>query len=133
MIDFHRTTHHDSDVNKKPVNVLYEFLNNSFIQGFGIILLKCILDMIDTKVIILWALFYASMHNINYAFVQPITHKEHHIDPTTNYFMDIWDIIIGTKFDWSHIESHNHGIINLVVLTAGITLFEFYRQKQTIT
>jgi hypothetical protein len=118
--EFHAKTHHDSDINKQVQNVIYEFVNNAITQGLSLIVLKKLLDLIDNRVIVLWALFYATVHNFNYYFVKPITHKEHHLDDRTNYGIDIWDIIVGSKYDWTHIESHNHAAINLGVLTAII-------------
>ena len=38
----------------------------------------------------------------------------------TNYGIDIWDILIGSKYDWTHIENHNNTIINLIVITTII-------------
>jgi hypothetical protein len=38
----------------------------------------------------------------------------------TNYGIDIWDIIVGSKYDWKTIETHNHTAINLLVIAAVI-------------
>ena len=79
-----------------------------------------LLNLIDNRVVFLWAFFYATVHNINYIIVKPITHKEHHINDKTNYGIDIWDIIVGSKYDWNNIETHNHTAINLIIITAVI-------------
>lgn len=121
--EFHATTHHDTEVNKQYKNIALEFLNNMATQGMLLIAVKYFLNILDNRVIILWAFFYATVHNINYLYVKPTTHKEHHIDDKTNYGIDIWDIIIGSKYDWTNIETHNHTAINLIVITAVIMYF----------
>jgi hypothetical protein len=123
FMEFHATTHHDSSINKQYKNIALEFINNAVIQGLLLIILKYILNFIDNRVIILWAFFYATVHNINYSIVKPTTHVEHHINNATNYGIDIWDIIIGSKYDWTNIETHNHTAINLIVITAIIMFF----------
>jgi len=121
--EFHATTHHDTEINKQYKNIALEFLNNMATQGMLLIAVKYFLNILDNRVIILWAFFYATVHNINYLYVKPTTHKEHHIDDKTNYGIDIWDIIIGSKYDWTNIETHNHTAINLIVITAVIMYF----------
>jgi len=120
FMEFHDTTHHDTEINKKPTNIALEFLNNLATQGVLLIILKYVLNFIDNRVVFLWAFFYATVHNINYIIVKPSTHKEHHINDKTNYGIDIWDIIVGSKYDWNNIETHNHAAINLIVITAVI-------------
>ena len=124
FLDFHRTTHHDSDVNKKIINIFYEFMNNFLTQG-GIFILfiwfcnRCI----DMRVILLWALMYATAHNINYLFLKPTVHRDHHLHEDTNYGLDIADIIFDTKYDLTDIEDYNHISINLIVITAIMVYF----------
>lgn len=120
FMEFHDTTHHDTEKNKQPVNIALEFLNNLATQGLILIIIKYLLNFIDNRVVILWAFFYATVHNINYIVVKPSTHKEHHINDKTNYGIDIWDIIVGSKYDWNNIETHNHTAINLIIITAVI-------------
>jgi len=118
--EFHAKTHHDTDVNKSVKNISLEIINNIVTQGGALIILKFLLGLLDNRVILLWALFYATVHNINYNIVHPKTHQEHHINDKTNYGIDIWDIIVGSKYNWDNIETHNHAAINLIVITAGI-------------
>lgn len=115
--EFHSIVHHDSSINKTPKNIFLEFMNNIFMQGGAVIIIKYGLNLLDNRVIILWALYYATVHNINYNIKHPLTHQQHHINNTTNYGIDIWDIIIGSKYDWNEIETHNHTVINLIVIT----------------
>ena len=118
--EFHAKTHHDSDINKTKQNIALEFINNIVSQGGLLIIVKYFLDLIDNRVILLWALFYATVHNMNYNIVSPLTHKQHHMNDKTNYGIDIWDIIVGTKYEWDTIETHNHTAINIILITAVI-------------
>tara|TARA_B110000285_G_scaffold230309_1_gene296684 strand:- start:1467 stop:2222 length:756 start_codon:yes stop_codon:yes gene_type:complete len=120
VIDFHSVVHHDSTINKNPINVLYEFLNNVLTQGGFLWIAKVLLSYLDNRIIILWGLFYASVHIINYSIVCPKTHKQHHINHYTNFGFDIYDIIFGTKYDWKYIENDNHASINFLLLTLGL-------------
>ena len=119
----HDITHHDTSVNKTPKNIFIEFCNNAITQGLILFVTRYLFNLVDSKTIILWSFFYASVHNINYLFVKPATHMEHHDNKRSNYGMDIWDIIFETKHNWDTIETHNHAAINLVVLTAIICYF----------
>ena len=120
FMEFHATTHHDTSVNKQFKNVVLEIMNNLATQGVILIIVKYFFNLLDNRVILLWAFFYATVHNMNYIIVKPSTHREHHLDDKTNYGIDIWDILIGSKYDWNNIETHNHTAINLIVITAVI-------------
>lgn len=121
--EYHDSTHHDTSVNKTPKNIFFEFWNNAITQGLILFVARYLFNLVDSKTIILWSFFYASVHNINYLFVKPATHMEHHDNKRSNYGLDIWDIIFETKHNWETIETHNHAAINLVVLTAIICYF----------
>ena len=121
VLDFHSTTHHDSEINKQPVNILYEFLNNMLAQGgFFIIIVTFVNYFIDFRVILMWMLAYATNHNINYLFLKPSTHRDHHLDGNTNYGIDFADILFDTKYDLDDVENHNHISINLILVTLVI-------------
>jgi hypothetical protein len=117
--DFHHNTHHDSSINKTWINIFYEFINNLYMQGFGIILL---IKFIDIKSLLLWSIMYATIHQGNYFLVSPSTHADHHTNSNTNYGIDILDILFNTKFDMEDVETHNHGSINLILATLFIML-----------
>ena len=120
FLDFHDTTHHDTSVNKEWQNIIYEILNNLLTQGIGLVLF---IKMIDIRVIILWAFMYATVHNINYLFVKPSTHSDHHLNCTTNYGIDFTDIIFNTKYNIHDVEEHNHAAINLLLVAYIIAYF----------
>lgn len=112
--DSHATVHHDSLVNKRWYNILSEFVNNAISQGGMLIILKYLLQKANAKAILFWSLFYPTVRHLNGRFLQQ--------EPHTNHFMDLWNILIGTKNDWTTLESHNHAIINAVVITAVIVV-----------
>ena len=120
FFDFHDITHHDTNINKQIQNIIYEFLNNLVMQGLGFVIL---VKMIDIRVVILWAFMYATIHNINYLFIKPTTHRDHHVNSHKNYGIDYCDILFNTKYDWDDIETHNHGAINLLIITYIIMYF----------
>jgi hypothetical protein len=121
FFDFHSVTHHDSSINKQFIYIAYEFINNFLMQGGLLVLFVWFYNaFIDNRVIILWALMYATVHNINYLYMKPTVHRDHHINPNTNYGIDIADIIFGTKFDINDIEEHNHYAINIICITIFI-------------
>ncbi len=126
VVEFHDSVHHDTSINKKFTNIGLEFMNNLLLQGVIILIFKQFLNLLDNKIILLWALFYATVHNINFNITHPITHTEHHLNNTTNYGIDIWDILIGSKYDWTHIENHNNTIINLIIITSIIIYVSKY-------
>lgn len=124
VLDFHSTTHHDSAINKQPENILYEFVNNILAQGGSLILLVTFVNyFIDFRVILMWALAYATNHNINYLFLKPSTHRDHHLHDDTNFGIDFADILFDTKHDLDDIEVHNHISINLILVTLLIVYF----------
>jgi len=124
VFDFHTTTHHDSAINKQPENILYEFLNNMLAQGGSLIIIVTFVNyFIDFRVILMWMLAYATNHNINYLFLKPSTHRDHHLDGNTNYGIDFADILFDTKYDLDDVETHNHISINLILVTLVIIYF----------
>jgi len=124
FLDFHRVIHHDTSINKKPVNICYEFINNFLTQGGLLVIIVWLYNrFIDNRIILLWALAYATIHNINYLFIKPSVHRDHHIDEHTNYGIDIADILFDTKYNLDDIETHNHVSINLIIITLIIIYF----------
>jgi sterol desaturase/sphingolipid hydroxylase (fatty acid hydroxylase superfamily) len=123
FVDFHSKIHHDLNINKTKINFVKEFISNVITQGLLLIPFIQFLKYLDMRVIIMWAFAYATIHNINFSFINPSVHRDHHKYNNTNYGLDIYDIIFGTKYDWDDIENYNHDSINIVVLTAIIIYF----------
>jgi hypothetical protein len=146
-IDFHSITHHNTEINRTPNNVIVEVVQNFLTQGALLVLFNNYLSptfsfsrpnsslfkiKLNNNILLLWALFYATVHNINYRFTHPIEHENHHLDPQTNYGIDIVDIILNSKYNTKHknnnnkkdkhtsnitIEDHNHAAINIIIIT----------------
>ena len=124
-IDFHDVVHHDSSINKKIPNMIYEFIMNFLTQGGLLVILIYLLKKVNYSIIILWSLIYSTIHIINYEFVKPPTHMFHHLNKNTNYGLDVWDILFNTKYksnNWQ-VENINHGAINIIILTGIIVYF----------
>lgn len=122
IIDFHSITHHDSSINKQFKNILFEFLNNVITQCvFGVWFAQYVLDF---RSVLLWGLMYSTAHNINYLYFRPSTHRDHHLNPSTNFGIDLTDILFNTKYNWNDIENYNHISINLIIITILIIYFK---------
>lgn len=117
FLDFHHISHHDSDINKLPKYQLLEAINNFVMQGAIGVCAGTLYNMMDWRMFMLWGLFYASFHIINYTFIEPTVHSDHHINIYSNYGIDIFDILMGTKHNWSDIEDYNHYSINMVIIS----------------
>lgn len=127
-VDFHDKIHHDSKINKTPLNVINEIFQNILTQG-GILILLSLMTHInmDRTAIMLWGLMYATVHNINYLLVGNSQHINHHIDPKTNYALDVFDIMFDTKYDLNNIENLNFNWgFNMIILTFLIIYFKLY-------
>lgn len=122
LIDFHDEIHHNTSINKELPNVATEFALNFYVQAGAFIIVFYIIQQMNLYVIALWGFMYATIHNINYVLYPSNTHILHHVDKTTNYGIDIWDIIFNTKFDGDvsidKLENINHYAINTIILTA---------------
>jgi hypothetical protein len=117
FLDFHHISHHDSDINKLPKYQLLEAINNFVMQGAIGVFAGTLYNMMDRRMFILWGLFYASFHIINYTIIEPTVHSDHHVNIYSNYGIDIFDILMGTKHNWGDIEDYNHYSINMVLIS----------------
>jgi hypothetical protein len=121
LIDFHDEIHHDTSINKEFYNVATEFTLNFYVQAGAFIIVFYIIQQMNLYVIALWGFMYATVHNINYVLFPSDTHILHHVNKTTNYGIDIWDIIFNTKFDGdmslNKLENINHYAINTIIIT----------------
>jgi hypothetical protein len=133
--DFHDTVHHDVSVNKKWNNIMIEAIGNFWFQAGMVLVLKFILHYMDTSMIIIWGISYATVHNINYILFPSKVHMKHHSNKHTNYGMDIWDILFNTKYedDLTEIENINHYTINFAICTVIICLWIWWHKKKTIS
>jgi hypothetical protein len=81
---------------------------------------------LDKWVILFSALFYSTIHNINYGYFKVNNvHSLHHKYPMTNFGPDICDIMFGTKHpDNTEVENTNHYIPNIIIITICILLLK---------
>jgi hypothetical protein len=139
FFDYHHIYHHDSDVNKKPLYVAAEFVNNLWMEGLEIVAFLLLAKFIPLESILVWAFVYATVHHINYVLKPCIQHIRHHRRPRTNYGYDIYDILFGSKYDMGSFENYNDTAINLVVgfalvfyarkLIRGSAVWEFFKRQ----
>lgn len=136
ILDFHRNIHHNSECNKKWYNIFLEFIENIFTQSIGLIILLYILKpkltilrceiTFNNTLILLWGLFYATIHLINYDIIKCETHQKHHKNSNFNFGPDPLDILYNSKEDNLDVEDFNHGIINLIIICIILVLFKDY-------
>jgi hypothetical protein len=128
ILDFHEKTHHDSTINKTTKNLIVEFLLNFFTQGGFALCFYYIMKKLNGYIFLLWGLLYCTIHIINYNIVPSKVHINHHMEKTTNYGIDFWDIMLGTKYDnnSNDVEIINHYAINIAILTGIIILLIKY-------
>ena len=132
--DFHDKIHHDSTINKQPINIIIETIINFLIEGGLLILFTTYVNIninlnsytfrFNRAILFLWAMLYATVHNINYNIKSPIQHVNHHKEYNTNFGIDTLDILFDTKYDIENIEIFNHGAINIAVITFLILYFK---------
>ena len=135
-IDFHDKIHHDTSVNKQKFNLVWEFFQNFLMEGGLLILLAYFYNFkiklgngtfkFNKAVLLLWGLLYATVHNINYIILGGVQHVNHHINPKTNYGIDILDILFDTKYDLENIEDINHASLNVILITLFIIYFKIF-------
>ena len=123
-MDFHEVTHHDTTINRQIPNLLTEFTLNFITQGGFFMLVIVFCRYMNIYIVLLWAMAYCTVHNINYDYLKPAAHQYHHHDKNTNYGIDVWDVLFHTKHpEDKTVEDINHYSINMVVLTAIICLY----------
>lgn len=133
MFDFHRNIHHDSSINKRLNNKIYEFIINFLTQTGLFFVFIYFTKHLNYYVCLLWGLFYSTVHMINYDIIKPISHKNHHVDYNTNYDIIFWDTFFDTKYDYNDtLEDINLCSINVIVLTLLIVCFVKYNNSQDI-
>ena len=141
--DFHDKIHHNSDINRKWYYLIIEFIEN-FINSGGILIFFLyfsnfklfFIDKIysfNYNSIILWALFYATYHLINYEFKnEGHSHNIHHKFVNLNYGYDFMDIIYGTKYDMNNLDNMNDGSLNLIIITLLLIIPKIYNYYKNI-
>ena len=123
-LDFHDDVHHCPEQSRRWYNVLFEAVQNFQFQA---LLLLCVNTAIgrplNNHVVVMWGLFYVTIHLVNFSVYKHKTHELHHTNRFTNYEPYIFDILHNTTFDDDAVmESWNTTAINVVVVSALIVL-----------
>ena len=129
FMDFHSVVHHDTKINKKPINILYESINNAFFQGIGLILMTKLASQLDFFMVMFWAIFYVTVHNINFNLKSSWIHRDHHKKTLTNigFGFEFFDIVFGTG---RQTESRPDMAINVIVITVLLYyLVPYFKNK----
>lgn len=124
-LDFHDDVHHCPEESKRWYNVMFEAVQNFQFQALFLLCVNTAIGRpLNNHVIVMWGLFYVTIHLINFSVCEHKTHELHHVDRFTNYEPYIFDILHGTTFhdDPVMIESLNTTAINVVVVSAVIVL-----------
>ena len=131
--DFHDKIHHDTSVNKESFNLFWEFFQNFLMEGGLLIIIAYYYNIkvnignhifkFNKAVLLLWGMLYASVHNINYIILGCDQHVNHHINPKTNYGIDILDILFDTKYDLENIEDLNHAALKRYINYVNYYIF----------
>ena len=132
FMDFHDIVHHDTKINKQPLNIFYEVVNNFLIQGGLVYAVYIASRYVEPEMFLLWAFMYTTIHHINYSIIGSKEHREHHENKFINYGLDIWDVIFNTKPNpnpeekegekGEEPEDFNHIIFNLLI---GLAILYF--------
>lgn len=88
---------------------------------------------LDKWVIMLFVLFYTSVHNINYGYFRiNNVHSLHHKTYFTNLGPDICDIMFGTKNNLNEtVENTNHYIPNIIIITLIVLCLQYFCLNET--
>ena len=126
--------HHDhTDKNSILFEVIMEFAGTMMpiIIGYCLFKWKNIVLGFNPYVYLFFALFYSTVHIINYTYLRCNNmHMDHHLNTAGNYFPDICDLIFNTKHNPSDVENTDHWIPNIIIITLVVLLFKnIYRRS----
>lgn len=122
----------------------YHHTHNNLLSYFSQILLEFLVPtmlmplyfIFDTVylnewIILLFTMFYSSVHNINYGiFHVNEVHSLHHKFVYTNIGPDVCDVLFNTKNPKdTHVENTNHYIPNIIVGTIIVLIIQFFYNK----
>lgn len=128
------TYHHDHTDNN---SVLFEIIMEFTGTMMPIIVLYClfnfqkIIEGFNPYVYLFFALFYSTVHIINYTYLRiNDMHMKHHTNISGNYFPDICDLIFDTKHEPDDVENTDHWLPNIIAVTLIVLLTKtFFRNS----
>jgi len=115
-LNTHIYIHHSPHrVVSRELNLLLEILP-PLVNTLLFSILQYILNfhIVSYKLLILWTLYYISVHLINYSIIGSVFHEKHHKYKDVNFTADYWDHIFGTNAT-EECEDLSHTIPNLLV------------------
>jgi hypothetical protein len=111
------------------IQIIFEFVSLMFVIAIKYIFMCGKIDLcyINEWIIILYYLFYTTVHNINYSILRVNSvHQIHHQVLFKNMGPDICDIIFDTKHNpESEIENTDHYIPNIIGSTLIVFLLKY--------
>lgn len=146
QLDFHHKIHHNTNINKQPINLVIEFIQNILTQGLLLALLLRSLGIafnakhgktpiqFNYATITMYAFLYATVHIINYNLYPSICHEQHHENEKTNLGIDFLDVLFNHKYDPICIEHVNHYAINISIICLIIYfLYKYINPKHPVS
>jgi len=102
----------------------HNIVTQNYISFFSEIALElfcgCLaLFVADAWIVLFYTIIYVLIHYVNYGMKVNINHELHHKDVTTNFGLDIYDVMFHTKNKNSGDEDIHHFIPN-ILLSFGI-------------
>jgi hypothetical protein len=122
----------------------YHHENNNFFSHISQVLIELCFPMVlapfyfifgtvffDEWILLLFAIFYSSVHNINYGmFRVNDVHYLHHQFMNSNIGPDICDIIFNSKHPENvNVENTNHYIPNIIIGTIIVLIIKYFYYK----
>jgi hypothetical protein len=140
--------HYSSHKHKNILTKIHEYHhdNNNYFSYISQIILELSIGLLflpfiylnwiwfDPWIVVLFTLFYSTLHNINYGVLHVNNvHFKHHKDVYTNIGPDICDIIFSTKNESDDdIENTNHYIPNIIIITILIMFLKYMCKNDKI-
>ena len=130
--DFHDIIHHDSNINKKPINLVIEGLQNIYTQGLFLMLINFVFfnNILNNYIILMWGLTYTTLHLINFNIYVSKNHEKHHENPQINFELYLFDILFNTiDEDVDYVEDMNILSVNVTLITILLLIYIKYKNR----
>ncbi len=128
------TKYHHSENKNKYIDLISEFIVNFFIYGsvflyFVIVYFFPTQDIINFRVLLMYSLFYTSIHILDYTLGESDIHRMHHLEVEKNNKVcnlgpDFIDKIFATNCNNKY-ENTNKYSINLIIIFTFLQLVRF--------
>jgi len=132
LADFHDIIHHDSNINKKPINLVIEGLQNIYTQGLFLMLINFVFfnNILNNYIILMWGLTYTTLHLINFNIYVSKNHEKHHENPQINFELYLFDILFNTiDEDVDYVEDMNILSVNVTLITILLLIYIKFKNR----